>query len=156
MKNIVVVEDGRKYEYSDMQEMIREMMGEEYENLAEEEKYKRLKLKTYMNAGIRNLPIKEILNGEQVENIESSQYILLNELTFLLSLAKNNDIVIYEQENSENFVKGIEKNDLERVSYDYIRVNDCADELLKKEIENYKVHGKYLNNIENNEEKIKD
>ena len=48
-----------------------------------------------------------------------------------MSLAKNNDIVIYEKENANKFTKDINKESLERVAKEYIRINDCADELLE-------------------------
>lgn len=88
-----------------------------------------------MNAIFKGIPIKDIRQGDVINNIEEQQYIILDEETFLLSLAKNNDIVIYEQENANKFAKDVNKEDLERISIKYIRINDCVNEILQKKIQ---------------------
>ena len=142
MKPIIVVENGEKYEYNGIEDMVKAILGEDYYNLPENEKISKLRLKTYMNATLRNLPIKDLTNGEKVEEIEKSQYIILDEITFLLSLAKNNDIVIYENENSEELANGIDKERLKRIAENYIRINDCANEILKNKIQANKIKAK--------------
>ena len=142
MKPIIVVENGEKYEYNGIEDMVKALLGENYYNLPENEKISKLRLKTYMNATLRNLPIKDLTNGEKVEEIEKRQYIILDEITFLLSLAKNNDIVIYENENSEEFANGMDKERLKRIAGNYIRINDCANEILKNKIQADKIKAK--------------
>ena len=154
MKDIIVVEHGRKSEFDNIQDMVKTFLGENYYDLTEEERYKKLRLRTYMNAGINNLPITDITRGQEVEDIEKNQYILLNELTFLLSLAKNNDIVIYENDKSDKFTKGIEKQGLERISENYVRVNDCANQILENEISKNRQLENNKKELEEDEERI--
>lgn len=153
MKNIVIVEANKKYVFSNEKEVIEQFLGQDYYELNKKEQYEKLKLKTFMNATIRKLPVKDIQQGEAIENMEEEQYILWDEETFLLSLAKNNDIVMYEKENANMFAKNINKENLERVNKEYIRINDCANALLKNKIQSLELRNKRKTEEEN--EKIK-
>ena len=90
-----------------------------------------------MNANIKNKPIKDLKKGEKIENIGEEQYIINNEETYILSLIKNNDIVMYEREKANIFVKdtykNIEKRKLEKIENEYIIVNYCVNELIENE-----------------------
>ena len=135
MKNIIIVEGKEKYCFSNIEEAVKKFLDNNFYNLSEEEKYKTIRRKTVMNANLRKIPIVDLKKSEVIENIANKQYIIYDEETFLLSLAKNNDIVIYEKENANKFAKDIDKKKLERVANEYIRINDCADELLKNILE---------------------
>lgn len=135
MEDIIIVEGEEKYVFSEIKEAVKQFLDKNFYSLTEEEKYNKIRRKTMMNAILRNITVKDLIKGDMVENIEEKQYIILNEITFLLSLAKNNDIVIYEKENANKFAKNIDKTNLERVAKEYIRINDCADELLKNILE---------------------
>ena len=136
MNDIIIVEGKNKYTFSNKKEVIEQFLGKDFYQLNEDEKYKKIKLRTLMNSTFRGLSVKDITKGDLIENIEDPQYIILNEETFLLSLAKNNDIVIYEREDANQFASNISKEQLEKVNKDYIRVNDCANELLQEKIKN--------------------
>ncbi len=138
MENIIIVEENKKYCFSNIEEVVRKYLGDDYYNLSDDEKYKRIRIKTVMNSCFRKIPIKDLKKHEKIEDISKEQYIIYDEETFLLSLAKNNDIVIYEKENSNLFAKDIDKKSLERVAKEYIRINDCANELLENKLKLYK------------------
>ena len=127
---IIVVEDGKKFCYSGKEELVKSILGEDYYNLSNEEKQKRLEICNYRNAGLEQIPIVNINKGEAVNNIKDKQYIVCDEDTFILSLAKNNKLVIYEKENANIFVKDVDKQNLKRISENYICINDCADKIL--------------------------
>ena len=133
MKNnaIIVVEDGKKFCYSGKEELVKSMLGEDYYNLSNEEKQKRLEICTYRNAGLEQIPIVNINKGEVVNNIDK-RYIVYDEDTFILSLAKNNKLVIYEKEDANIFAKDVDKQKLKRISESYICINDCVDSILSK------------------------
>lgn len=133
-KNYVVVEYEKKYEFDKIEDIIKSILGEYYYNLSEEEKYKKLKLKTYINAVAKNIPIIEMKDTKQTPNIENEIYILKDEMTFLLSLAKNKDIVIFEKESNKVLAKDIDTTNLRKISEEYIVINDCANQILEKEI----------------------
>lgn len=135
MENIIVVEGNNKYVFSDEKQVIEQFLGKDYYQLNKIEQYKRLKLKTLMNATFRGIPVRDIQQGESIENIENKQYIIWDEETFLLSLAKNNDIAMYEKENANIFAKSVKKESLERISKEYIRINDCVNEILQSKMQ---------------------
>lgn len=153
MENIVIVESNKKYVFSNKKEVIDQFLGQDYDELNKEKQYEKLKLKIFMNATFRKLPVVDIRQGEVIEDIKEEQYILWDEETFLLSLAKNNDIVMYEKENVNMFAKNINKENLERISNEYIRINDCANELLQNKIQGLTLSNK--KKIEGENEKIK-
>lgn len=131
MEDIIIVEGKEKYCFSEIKEAVEQFLDKDFYSLTEEEKYNKIRRKTMMNAILKKTAVKDLTKGDLVKDIKEKQYIILNEETFLLSLAKNNDIVIYEKENANKFAKDIDKKNLERVADEYIRINDCADELLK-------------------------
>ena len=131
MEDIIIVEGKEKYCFSEIKEAVEQFLDKDFYSLTEEEKYDKIRRKTMMNAILKKTAVKDLTKGDLVKDIREKQYIILNEETFLLSLAKNNDIVIYEKENANKFAKDIDKKNLERVADEYIRINDCTDELLK-------------------------
>ena len=135
MEDIIIVEGKEKYCFSEIKEAVEQFLDKDFYSLTEEEKYNKIRRKTMMNAILKKTAVKDLTKGDLVKDIKEKQYIILNEETFLLSLAKNNDIVIYEKENANKFAKDIDKKNLERVADEYIRINDCTDELLKNILE---------------------
>ena len=140
MDNIVIVENYEKYCFKTLEEIVKQFLGEDFYDLNNEEKYKRLRLKTVRNAVFNNnAPVIDLRKGEKIENIENKQYIVYDEETFILSLAKNNDIVMYEYINANIFVKNLDKEgkeSLEKLDKDYIIINFCADKLLENKMKN--------------------
>ena len=88
--------------------------------MSDKEKYEKIKLRTFINAKVKKLPIIDL---EQED-----------EITFLLSLIKNNDIVVFEKESNKKLTKNIDTTNLRKVSGEYIVVNDCIDQILKDKI----------------------
>ena len=140
MDNIVIVENYEKYCFRTLEEVVKQFLGEEFYDLNDKEKYKVLRLKTVRNALFNNnAPVIDLRKDERVEDIKKNQYIVYDEETFLLSLAKNNDIVLYENKNANIFVKNLnkeEKETLEKLDDDYIIVNFCVDKLLENKMKN--------------------
>ena len=140
MDNIVIVENNEKYCFNTLEEAVKQFLGEDFYNLNDEDKYKVLRLKTVRNSVFNNnVPVVDLRKGEEISNIKNKQYIVYDEETFLLSLAKNNDIVLYENKNANIFVKNLnkeEKETLEKLDDDYIIVNFCVDKLLENKMKN--------------------
>lgn len=138
MDNIIIVEENNKYCFKNIKEVVKKFLGDDFYNLSDEEKYEKIRLKTAMNAILKNIPIKDLKKGEKIENIKDEQYIVYDEETFILSLIKNNDIVVYEKEVANMFVKNIDKTDLKKIEKEYIIVNYCINELLENKLKNSK------------------
>lgn len=140
MDNIVIVENYEKYCFNTLEEAVKQFLGEDFYNLNDEDKYKVLRLKTVRNSVFNNnVPVVDLRKGEEISNIKNKQYIVYDEETFFLSLAKNNDIVLYENKNANIFVKNLnkeEKETLEKLDDDYIIINFCVDKLLENKMKN--------------------
>ena len=134
MGNIVIVEGKNKYCFRNLEEIVKQFLGKDFYNLSKEEQDKKIRMKTVMNSTFRKIPIKDLKKGETVTDVSKEQYIIYDEEILLLSLAKNNDIVIYEKENANIFVKNIDKNKLEKFKNEYIIVNYCANELIENKL----------------------
>lgn len=139
MKNIIIVEGKEKYCFSNIEEAVKKFLDNNFYNLSEEEKYKTIRRKTVMNANLRKIPIVDLKKSEVIENIANKQYIIYDEEIFLLSLAKNNDIVIYEKQDANLFANNIDKQNLEKVSKEYIRVNGCVNCLIENKLKSIKL-----------------
>lgn len=140
MDNIVIVENYEKYCFNTLEEAVKQFLGEDFYNLNDEDKYKVLRLKTVRNSVFNNnVPVIDLRKGEEISNIKNKQYIVYDEETFFLSLAKNNDIVLYENKNAHIFLKNLNKEEietLEKLDDDYIIVNFCVDKLLENKMKN--------------------
>lgn len=140
MDNIVIVENNEKYCFNTLEEAVKQFLGEDFYNLNDEDKYKVLRLKTVRNSVFNNnVPVVDLRKGEEISNIKNKQYIVYDEETFFLSLAKNNDIVLYENKNAHIFLKNLNKEEietLEKLDDDYIIVNFCVDKLLENKMKN--------------------
>lgn len=152
--DIIIVEGKNKYIFSDKKEVIEKILGEDYYKLSESEQYERLKLRTLMNATFNGIPARDLRQEGKIQDITDKQYIIWDEETFVLSLSKNNDIVIYEKDKANIFAKGIDKEKLERIGGEYIRINDCANEILQNKIKSLKLENKKEQRNEGNEERI--
>ena len=86
MENIIIVEGKEKYCFPNIEEVIIQFLGINFYNLSEEEKYKKIRMKTVMNSCFRDIPVKDLKKGEKVENVTEEQYIIYDEETLLLSL----------------------------------------------------------------------
>ena len=49
--------------FNDKKEIVKQFLGEDFYKLKDNEKYKRIKLKTLMNATFRNIEVKDIIKG---------------------------------------------------------------------------------------------
>ena len=136
MDNIVIVENYEKYCFKTLEEIVKQFLGEDFYDLNNEEKYKRLRLKTVRNAVFNNnAPVIDLRKGEKIENIENKQYIVYDEETFILKKKKNNDNII-------NLKKSEKKENIENKQY---IVYDEETFILKKKKNNDIVMYEYIN-----------
>ena len=98
-----------------------------------------------MNSAFNGIQLKDIIQGDVIEDITEKQYIVFDEETFLLSLAKNNDIVIYEKEKADIFTKDVDIDNLKRIGKEYIRTNDCVNTILQNKIQTLHLENKGKN-----------
>lgn len=124
MKNLIVIEDGESFEYSTLEELVKDLISKDYYTMSDEVKNKNLIELIYKN--IINMNIKDI---KEIDN-QINEY-TKNEYLAILFLLKNNVFTLLENIDSNIFVKYLDKANFNN---NYIIVNKYAEEILEKYI----------------------
>ena len=124
MKNLIVIEDGESFEYSTLEELVKDLISKDYYTMSDEVKNKNLIELIYKN--IINMNIKDI---KEIDN-QINEY-TKNEYLAILFLLKNNVFTLLENIDSNIFVKYLDKANFDN---NYIIVNKYAEEILEKYI----------------------
>ncbi len=131
MKNLIVIEGDEKYQYDDLQSLVKNFINEDYYEMSKKEKENEIEKKTIANTMLEK--IKTIKLEKGITEIDENAFILYDEITFILSLAKFNKIVLLEKTDADIFGKYIDKQNFED---NYIIINKFADEIMKKYLNN--------------------
>ena len=128
MKNLILIEAGEKYQYDNLEDLVRNIIDKNYYNLPTEEQKEKLELKAYANCLLEEVDITDQI--EKNMPFESN-FIIFDEMTYILSLLLLNKVMILESKNSNIFTGDLNK---EKIEDNYIIVNHFAKELLEKYI----------------------
>lgn len=131
MKNLIVIEGKEKYQYDDLQSLVKSFISQNYYEMSKEEKEKELEKKTIANTMLEK--IKTLKFEKEITEIDEDAFILYDEVTFILSLAKFDKIILLERTDANIFGKYIDKQSFED---NYIIINKYADEIIKKYLKN--------------------
>lgn len=115
LKNLIVIENGKSYQFETEQELVKKLICENYYELTEDKKIEAIKIKSIANS----LNLKENIS----ENINTEKDFIL----FLL--IDNNNLILLEKKDSNIFTGKLDKN---KFSKNYILVNNFAKQLLYK------------------------
>lgn len=142
MENLIIIDKSKKYFINDINELYDYFFGAEYKNLSFNEKYKIRFEKAYGFVIKNNLELVDtrvgVLNGDsEVISLKynfSKAFMIDNEITFILSLCKFEEILILEKIENENkiflideIIDYTEKLDKEN---NYVLINKLIDRLL--------------------------
>ena len=131
LKNIIIIENGKEYERNTLEEVVKTLIDENFYKLDEDEKKKVLKMKALANCvGIKKEIIEE-LKGDINSELDSN-FIIKDEITYILSLLLLNKVIILENIDANIFTKDLDKGNIQN---NYIVVNKFAKELLIKYLE---------------------
>ena len=119
MDNLIVIEGKDKYMFNNMEELVKTFVSEDFYELDNAHKLELLEMRAIANTGLN----KDI------------NFVLKDEYTYILSLAKYNRIMLLEKVDAKIFGKYIDNIDTED---NYIIVNKLADKILKKYLEGRK------------------
>lgn len=129
MKNLIIIEDENKQCFDNIEEIVKVCINDMYYSMSEEEKFNELEKMAFANVGLYKIPVinfKEIIDERKVsENV----FVLYDEITHILSLAKIGKIVILEKTECNIFTKYIDKSN---ILDNYVIVNKFVDEILSK------------------------
>ena len=131
MENLIVIEGKEKYQYNDIESLIKGFINERYYNMSETEQKNELEKKAIANTIQDNIKIYNM--GSKAQNYDKEAFILYDEITYILSMLKFNKIILLEKTNANIFGKYINK---ENITDNYIIVNKFANEIIQKYLEN--------------------
>lgn len=129
MENLIIIEDNNSRGFNTVEELVKVCINKGYYLVSEEERYDQLEKLAYANAGIYNIPILDWKKNKDESIVNKNVFILCDEITHILSLAKIGKIVILEKTDCDIFTKYIDKSNIQD---NYIIVNKFADEILDK------------------------
>ncbi len=127
MKNLIVIEGKAKYQFDNLEELVKVFIDKDYFNLSEEERNNALERKTAANALISDIDIIKLNNLP--EDYKENAFIVYDEYTYILSMLKFNKLVLLEKTDANVFSKYMEK---DWVEDNYIIINNFSNEILKK------------------------
>ena len=127
MNNLIVIEGKEKYQYDDLQSLVKNFISPNYYEMSKEEKENELEKKTIANTMLEKNKTMKI--EKEIKEIDENAFILYDEITFILSLAKFNKIVLLERTDANIFSQYIDKQSFKD---NYIIINKFANEIIKK------------------------
>lgn len=119
LNNFILIENGKEYQCNKIEEIVRLLLGDDYYNKTEDKKRETMELKA-----TANYAIEKINHNWKDEN----EFILKDEITYILSLLRLNNLILLEKRDSNILTKTIDKSNIQD---EYIIVNKWADSLLK-------------------------
>ena len=126
LKKIIVIDDNDEIQLDTEKEVIELLIDEQFYDLTEEEKKKKIELKALANC---------LGEGTNIKEIVKEKYVLIDEKTYIFSLLKNNKIILLERVDSEIFTSEIDKT---KIKENYILVNTFAEKLLERYVKKLK------------------
>ena len=113
IKNLIVIENGKYFQFEDEQDLVKNLICQDYYNLPQEKKIEKLKIKAIANS---------------FNTKKGIPYNITNEKDFILSLLVDNDkFILLEKKGSNIFTKNLDKIQFTK---NYIIVNKFAKQLL--------------------------
>lgn len=127
LKNLIVIENGDKYQYDNLEELVQGIIDKDYYNMTESQQLEKRELKAFANCLMTDV---EVVN-EIPMSIEN-KFINIDEITYIYSLLRLNKVVLLESTSADILTKTLDKSN---ITDNYIIVNHFAEELLKGYIE---------------------
>ena len=122
LRNLIIIENGQEYQFDTLEDIVKNLIDENYYNMTKEGKTNAMKMKALANCINNKMEVVQ----ENTGNIEN-KFIIKDEITYILSLLKTNNIILLENKDSNYLTKDIDKSNMED---NYIIVNTFAKDLL--------------------------
>lgn len=132
LKKIILIQNGKSRQMDSKEEVIEFLFGDNYYNLSLEERKELIKLNTIVNTINLDRKLLILDNKKNTSFNLDTDFIIYDEVTYLLSLLILNKCMLLEKKDSNILTSDIDKSN---ISDNYIIVNTFAKELLKKYIE---------------------
>ena len=124
MKNLILIEAGKKYQFDTIEELIECIIDKDYYKMSSSEKIEKMKLKAFANCLQTDIDIV----SEFKKDIEiAKKFFIIDEITYIYSLLLLNKIILLESTDSNMLTKWLDKSEIKD---NYIIINHFAKELL--------------------------
>ena len=125
LKKLILIENGQEEQYDSLEEIVKELIDENYYEMNDEEKKEKMTMKALANT-INNR--MEIVQNADASNV-NGKFIIKDEITYILSLISTNKLMLLERIDANIFAKDLNK---ENMKDNYIIINKFAKELLER------------------------
>ena len=115
MKKLIVIEGKEKYQFEDIKSLVEKFINSKYYSMNDKEKQNELEKRALANTFKSNYRIKRISNNEN--EFKDDEFIINNEITYILSMAKFNRIMLLERKNANIFGRYIDNSIKNKKSY---------------------------------------
>ena len=131
-KNLILIVDDEKYQYDTKEELLQDLLGDKennYNDMTEEEKEKRRRLKAFINLKGREKYITNYKQESSKKGMFSTdeKFLIDNDDMYVMSLLKMNEVILLEEKNAKIFSAKIDKTDIED---NYLVLNYYAKEIV--------------------------
>ena len=125
LKKLIIIENDEQYQYDTLEDIVKELIDENYYNISQEEKIKKMEIKALANCLNNDMEVVQELKDGDIED----KYIIKDEITYILSLLITGNILLLERIDSNIFTKYLDKSTF---TDNYVIVNTFAKEILKQ------------------------
>ena len=126
LKKLIIIENGKEFQFDTLDELVKELIDKNFYNMTQNEKKEKMKMKALANCLNTKMNIVE---GITADDSIDEKFIIKDEITYILSLLRTNNVLLLERKDADIFTKDINKDNFED---NYIIVNTFAKELLDK------------------------
>lgn len=132
LKNLILIENNKSLQMSNVDELIKHILGDNYYNLPKEKQIELMELNLKASTANSNYNIA-MLNKNNIKEISTEKSVVIyDEITYILSLVILNRFILLEKKDSDIFTKNLDKSSMPD---NYIILNTFAKKLLKEYIE---------------------
>ena len=128
LKKLIIIENGKEVQCDTLEDLVKILIDENYYNMTEKEKIEKMTMKALANTLNNKMEVTQDIS--KIDNIEE-KFIIKDEITYILSLVKTNNVLLLERRDSNILTGSLNK---EYLKDNYIIVNTFAKELLRKYI----------------------
>lgn len=128
MKNLIVIEGERNYQYNNVQELVKDFIHPNYNEMSKAEQIKEIEKRAIANMVKENVQIVT-MNKEQTIPIIKNKFVINDEYTYILSMLMYDKFVLLEEINANIFGKYMKQKPKKG---NYIILNKFANEIMQK------------------------
>ena len=133
MKNLIVIEGEKDYQYNNLQELVKDFIHPNYNEMSKEGQIKEIEKRAIANTVKDNVEMIMIDKEQIISTIDlKNKFIINDEYTYILSMLIFNKFVLLEEINANIFGKYMKQKPKKG---NYIILNKFANEIMQKYIE---------------------